>query len=201
MSNTILQIDSSARLNDSLSRTITQYLADKLVAQSDEAKVIHRDLALTQLPLITEAHIQAYYTQADTRSEEQKQLLALSDELISELKAANTLIIGAPMYNFSVSASLKAWIDLVCRAGETFVYGANGPEGLLNINHAFIVVAAGGTPIGSPLDFSSTYLTQVCRFIGIKNIHIIDASGSKRDSDTLIDFAKKQVDEIVAKTN
>jgi len=196
MSNNILQIDSSARTEDSLSRKVTQYIADTLSDAS--ANIAHRDLAKTKLELITGAHIGAYYTKANERSDEQKQLLTLSDELISELKLADTLIIGAPMYNFSVPAALKAWIDLVCRVGETFVYGNNGPEGLINIERAFIVVSAGGTAIGSPVDFSSAYLTQVCRFIGIDNVHIIDASGSKRDPSTLLDFAKNQVDTILS---
>jgi FMN-dependent NADH-azoreductase len=199
MSNNILQIDSSARTEDSLSRKVTQYIAETLSGY--DKNIVHRDLATTALELITGAHIGAYYTKADDRSDEQKQLLSLSDELIGELKTANTLIIGAPMYNFSVPAALKAWIDLVCRVGETFVYGNNGPEGLVKIEHAFIVISAGGTVIGSPVDFSSAYLTQVCHFIGIKNVHIIDASGSKRDPDTLLDFAKKQVDKVLAENS
>jgi len=198
MPNTILQLDSSARLEGSLSRKVTQYIAQTLSDSSEN--IVHRDLAKTELELITDAHIGAYYTKVDERSDKQKRLLTLSDELIGELKAANTLIIGAPMYNFSVPAALKTWIDLVCRVGETFIYGNNGPEGLVKVERAFIVISAGGTPIGSPVDFSSAYLTQVCRFIGINNVHIVDASGSKRDPDTLLDFAKKQVDEVLAET-
>jgi FMN-dependent NADH-azoreductase len=198
MPNTILQLDSSARLEGSLSRKVTQYIAQTLSDSSEN--IVHRDLAKTELELITDAHIGAYYTKVDERSDKQKRLLTLSDELIGELKAANTLIIGAPMYNFSVPAALKSWIDLVCRVGETFIYGNNGPEGLVKVERAFIVISAGGTPIGSPVDFSSAYLTQVCRFIGINNVHIVDASGSKRDPDTLLDFAKKQVDEVLAET-
>lgn len=194
---TILQIDSSARTADSLSRQVTRYLADQL-AQGNSDTIVHRDLNQTDLPLVTEAHIGAYYTRAEERTEAQRQLLAPSDVLISELKAAEELIIGAPMYNFSVPAALKAWIDLVCRVGETFVYGESGPKGLLAARRAFIVVAAGGTPIGSPADFSSHYLTQICHFIGIDNVHIIDVSGSKRDPDTLIDMAKRQVDDVLA---
>jgi FMN-dependent NADH-azoreductase len=193
MSNIVLKIDSSARSQDSLSRQVTQYITQQLMAD----EVIQRDLAKTSLELVTEAHIGAYYTKAEERSEAQKQLLGQSDKLISELKVAKQLVIGAPMYNFSVPAALKAWIDLVCRVGETFVYGDNGPEGLLAIDRAFIVVTAGGTPLGSDADFTSAYLQQVCRFIGIQNVHIIDGSGSKRDPTTLIDVAKKQVDDIL----
>jgi FMN-dependent NADH-azoreductase len=193
----LLQIDSSARLQGSLSREITQYLAAQLAAKTGEG-IVHRDLSKTDLSFVTEAHIGAYYTRPEARTEAQKQLLTVSDELIAELKSASHLIIGAPMYNFSVTAALKAWIDLVCRVGETFVYGEKGAEGLLTIKNAYIVVAAGGTAIGSEADFSSPYLTRVCHFIGINNVHIIDVSGSKRDPDTLIDVAKQQVDAVLS---
>jgi len=85
----------------------------------------------------------------------------------------------------------------VCRVGETFTYTENGPQGLLNIDTAYIVVAAGGTAVGSDIDFNSAYLKQVCRFIGINDSHIIDVSGSKHDPDTLIDFAKQQVRDVL----
>ncbi|MGH1486751.1 MAG: FMN-dependent NADH-azoreductase [Cellvibrionaceae bacterium] len=199
MSNTILQLDSSARINGSLSREATSYVVDRL-AEPDNANVIQRDLVNTSLPLLTEDHIGAYFTPKEQRDQQQKELLKDSDALIKELKAADTLVIGAPIYNFSVPAALKAWIDLICRVGETFVYGENGPQGLLNISRAYIVVTAGGTPVGSEIDFNSAYLQQVCRFIGIDESHIIDVSGSKRDPQTLIDFAKKQVDSLIDST-
>ncbi len=194
---TILQIDSSARTESSLSRQVTSYLAQQLGKNTGDS-IVHRDLNRTNLPLVTEAHIHAYYTRANERTLEQRALLQPSDQLIDELKTAHTVVIGAPMYNFSVTASLKAWIDLVCRVGETFIYGDSGPEGLLKAQRAFIVVAAGGTPIGSEVDFVSAYLKQVCRFVGIEEVHIIDVSGSKRDPEALIDIAKQQIDELLA---
>jgi len=196
MSTTILQLDASPRGKASLSRQVTGYITEQL--KDTDSHVIHRDLARSELPLLTEGHIGAFFTPPGERSDEQKQLLTISDALIGELKQAQQLIIGAPIYNFSVPAALKAWIDLVCRTGETFSYTENGPEGLLNIEQAFIAVAAGGVEIGSPVDFNSVYLKQVCHFIGIKNVHIIDVSGSKRDPETLIDHAKAQVDTLLA---
>lgn len=190
---TLLKINASARKQASLSRQVTQYITEALEAD----QTIERDLAETELEMVTEEHINAYYTKPDERSEAQKNRLALSDQLIGELKSANQLVIGSPMYNFSIPASLKAWVDLVCRVGETFRYGNNGPEGLLHIERAFVVVATGGTPIDSPADFVSPYLTQVCRFIGIDHIHIIDVSGSKGEPDALLQHAKAQVDQII----
>lgn len=195
MNSTILQIDASPRGEASLSRQVTHYIRQQL---GEHHRLIHRDLAKTDLPLLTEAHIGAFFTPAENRSDEQKALLALSDELINELKQASTLVIGAPIYNFSVPASLKAWIDLICRAGETFRYTDNGPEGLLNIDRAIIAVSAGGVEIGSPVDFNSAYLKQVCKFIGINDVHIIDVSGSKREPESLIEHARTQVDSLLA---
>lgn len=194
--NTILQINASSRIDTSLSRQVGDYISQQLLTDSAH-QAITRDLATQELPFVSEQHIGAYYTPADQRSDEQQALLDLSDEMIAELKSATHLVIATPMYNFSVPAALKAWIDLVCRVGETFVYEATGPKGLLNIKEAFIVVTAGGTPIGSPVDFTSGYLQQVCRFMGIENSHIIDVSGSKREPDTLLDFGKQQVDTLL----
>ncbi len=151
----------------------------------------------TALPLVTQEHIGAYYTSPQERSDDQREVLADSDTLIAELTQARRLGIGAPMYNFSVPAALKAWIDLVCRVGETFVYGDKGPEGLLGVEEAYIVVSTGGTPVGSPADFVSAYLQQVCSFIGIDTIQIIDASGSKRDPQATIAAAKSQIDRLL----
>lgn len=194
----ILQINGSSRVEESLSRKVGHYISEQLLLDS-EGRVVEKNLAAMTLPFVSEEHIGAYYTPADQRSEAQKALLSLSDTFIAELKQASHLIIAAPMYNFSVPAVLKAWIDLVCRVGETFVYEETGPKGLLNIKEAYIVVSAGGTPIGSPVDFASQYLQQVCRFIGIENVHIIDASGSKREPEALFDFAQQQVDQLVLK--
>jgi FMN-dependent NADH-azoreductase len=196
MSRRILHIDASARQNGSISREITNYLSSELKNETDR-EIIYRDLSKSELPLVTEQHIEAYYTPKQDRTEEQKSLLAISDGLIDELKAVDTLVIGAPIYNFSVPAALKAWIDLVCRVGETFVYTDTGPKGLLDIDKAYIVVAAGGVAIGSDVDFNSNYLKQICRFIGVKESVIIDASGSKQNPEDLIEQGKQQANNLV----
>ena len=195
MSKTILQIDASPRSDASLSRKVSQYISQQLAAKGDT--IVQRDLATSELPLLTEAHVEAFFTPPAQRNSEQNTLLTISDTLIDELKQSTTLVIGAPIYNFSVPAALKAWIDLICRTGETFRYTENGPEGLLNIEKAYIAVSAGGVEVGSPVDFNSAYLKQVCHFIGIKEVHIIDVSGSKRAPETLIDHAKAQVDGLM----
>ena len=102
------------------------------------------------------------------------------------------------MYNFGIPASLKQWIDAICRAGVSFKYSNQGPEGLLNIKQAYIVTASGGTPIGSDMDFVSGYLQHICKFIGVEKVFHVQASGSKGSPEQVIDWGKQQVDTLLA---
>jgi len=190
---TVLHIDSSARLIGSNTRIIGQYLVDSLNTTS-----IHRDLAANPLPTISGEDLMGVHGSSDDKRASLHAHLALSNQLIDELKVADTLIIGAPMYNFGIAASLKQWIDAICRAGVSFKYSNQGPEGLLNIKRAFIITASGGTPVGSDMDFASDYLAHICSFIGVKEIFHIDASGSKGTPEQIIASAKQQVDRLLA---
>ena len=129
----------------------------------------------TLLPATVYTSMQLQFSDA---TEEQKALPtpAISRQCVEELKAANTIIIGCPMYNFNVSAALKSWIDMICLVGHTFKYEATGPVGLLTGKKVFIVISTGGIPVGSPMDFATPYLKAVFGFIGITDITIIDAS-------------------------
>jgi len=118
--------------------------------------------------------------------------------LIQELKDADTLVLGAPMYNFGIPASLKQWIDAICRAGVSFKYTDKGPIGLLNIKRAFIITATGGTPAGSKMDFASGYLAHICDFIGVEEVLHIDASGSKGSPEQIIESGKQQIDALLS---
>lgn len=102
------------------------------------------------------------------------------------------------MYNFSIPAVLKQWIDAVCRAGVSFKYTEQGPVGLLDIKQAFIITATGGTPVGSEMDFASRYLEFICRFIGVREVFHIDASGSKGSPEQVINQGKQQVDALMS---
>jgi FMN-dependent NADH-azoreductase len=123
-------------------------------------------------------------------------LLAQSDELVAELRAADVLVIGLPIYNFGVPTSLKSWIDLVCRVGETFHYTENGPQGLLSGKTAYVTVASGGVPVGSPMDHATTYLTQVLNFIGITDITYIVATGLAQEPEAVVKQAEADVDAL-----
>lgn len=179
---TILKIDASARQEGSVTRQLSDELVTRLLEKAPDAKILTRDVG-NGLPFLDEAWIGANFTDPSDRTAEQKLKLALSDTLVSELKAADILVIGAPMYNFGVPATLKAWIDLIARARETFRYTENGPVGLLEGKKAYIVLASGGTPAGSEIDFVSGYLRHVLGFVGIQDVSIVAADQLMMDND------------------
>ncbi|HEV2044664.1 MAG TPA: FMN-dependent NADH-azoreductase [Sphingomicrobium sp.] len=146
---TILKIDSSITGETSVSRQLTAATLDQLVAQDPSANVIVRDLAAEPLDHLTLAAF------ADT---------AVLDEFL----AADTIILGAPMYNFSIPSQLKAWIDRIAIAGKTFRYGANGPEGLAGDKRVIVAISRGGFyDDGNAMEHVETYLRGVLGFLGI----------------------------------
>ncbi|MGK0501232.1 MAG: FMN-dependent NADH-azoreductase [Oceanicoccus sp.] len=190
---TVLHINSSARLNDSNTRIIGQYLVDTL-----GESVVSRDLAQDPLPPISAEDLIAVHGSSDIQRDSFQEQLALSGQLIDELKNADTLVLGAPMYNFGIPASLKQWIDAICRAGVSFKYTKQGPQGLLGVKRVFIITATGGTAHGSEMDFASRYLEHVSKFIGIDDVFHIDASGSKGTPEEVIAQGKQQVDKLIS---
>ena len=181
----ILRIDASARNEGSTTRPLADQLVNSLVEQGYGATVTRRDLNTAPPALLTESWIGANFTDEDARSDEQKAVLSGSDELIAELEAADTIVITAPIYNFAIPASLKAWVDLIARARRTFRYTEAGPEGLLKGKRAFIVFASGGVPLGSEVDFASGYLKHILGFVGITDVTVIAADGHLIDGDAV----------------
>ena len=184
MTHKILRIDASMRKNGSYSRTLSHKLITQLKGQIP-SNVKERDLA-DGIPFINEAWIEANFTDIAERTSEQRSVLSFSDALINELKNADTLVIGLPIYNFNVPAAFKAWIDQVARTKVTFRYGDNGPEGLLENKKAYVIISSGGTQLGSEVDFVSDYIHHVLGFIGIKDVTIIDSSGIGRNEEKVI---------------
>lgn len=193
MTKTILHIDASARRAGSTTRDLSGHVVQHL----NPGRIIRRDLA-TPLPLLTEDWINANFTPADQRDEVQRDLLALSDELVGELQNADTIVIGLPIYNFSVPAAFKAWIDLVARAGLTFAYSENGPKGLLEGKRAVLAVASGGTAVGSEIDFATNYARHVLGFIGITDVDIVAADKMALDADAALASARDAVAQLAA---
>lgn len=192
MSQTILRIDASARGAGS----VTRDLSERIVNRWPDATVIHRDLAQTPVPQLDESWVEANTTDAASRSEAQKQRLALSDELIGELQAADTIVIGLPVYNFAPPAALKAWIDQVCRAGVTFRYSEAGPEGLLKGKQVILAMASGGTGAGSEIDFASTYMRHILGFIGLDDVTLVAADQLALDSAASLEKAAGQIEAL-----
>lgn len=193
MTKTILHIDASARRSGSATRD----LSDRIVKHLGANRIIRRDLA-SPLPLLTEDWIAANFTPADQRDAVQRDQLALSDQLVEELQQADTIVIGLPIYNFSVPAAFKAWIDLVARAGLTFSYSENGPKGLLEGKRAVLAIASGGTAIGSEVDFATGYAKHVLGFIGIHDVDVVAADQLAIDPDSSVENAHKAVLELAA---
>ncbi len=193
MSHSILRIDASARREGSVSRDLT----DQVIDRFSGATVTTRDLA-AGVPLIDEVWVGANFTPADARSDDQRQALALSDTLIAELNAADTIVIGLPVYNFGVPAALKAWVDLVARAGVTFNYTETGPKGALEGKRAILVMASGGVPAGSPVDFATTYMKHMLGFLGITDVEIVAAEALAVDAEAALKAAGDAISALAA---
>jgi FMN-dependent NADH-azoreductase len=190
----VLRIDSSARRSGSISRD----LADRIIERvAPGGPVTARDLA-TGLPLIDEDWVAANFTPAADRSEAQSRTLSLSDTLVAELQAADTIVIGLPIYNFGVPAAFKAWVDLVARAGVTFRYSPEGPQGLLTGKRAIVAVASGGTEAGSEIDFATGFVRHVLGFIGITDVEFVTADRMMVDAEGTMQKAMAQVEALAA---
>ena len=192
----ILEVSSSGRIAGSVSRLLSRDLIAAMEDRFGAVDHVQRDLNNT-LPFVDEAWINANFTPDDERSTEQRKTLALSDELVAELKQADTLVIGVAMYNFSIPAALKAWIDLTARARLTFRYTDKGPVGLLEGKKAYLIVASGGVPVGSPVDFATPYLRHALAFIGITDIEIIAADRLNSNADEAMDRARSKIAELI----
>ena len=193
----ILRLDASASINTSNSKKLGDELIDRLLALHPDAIVRQRDLN-QEIGFIDENWVAANFTPVDQRSEAQHQRLAFSDKLIDEIKQADAIVLTTPMYNFGIPATLKAWIDLISRAGVTFRYTADGPVGLIKGKHVDIVITTGGVPLQSPVDFVTDYLKQVFRFIGIEDINIISADTMNVDADSSYQKALDQIEQHYA---
>ena len=194
MTRTVLRIDSSARHEASVSRR----LADRIVAQIEPSRVIVRDLDAEPLPQVTEAWASGAYAPEAERTTEQRTALALSDALIEEIRAADVLVVGVPVYNFTVPAALKAWIDQVARAGVTFRYTESGPEGLVADKRVILAVASGGTEVGSPGDFATPYLRHVLGFLGMHDVEVVASDRLMMDPDASQARAEADLESLAA---
>jgi FMN-dependent NADH-azoreductase len=173
----IFQINSSARSSGSESTRMSDKLVAGLVAKNPGASVVRRDLASDPHPLIDEATLGALFTPADQRSAAQSARVALDDALIAQVQAADVIVIGAPMYNFGITIQLKSFFDAIARAGVTFRYGANGPEGLLTGKKVYVNLARGGVHRNGASDTQVPYLGTYLGFLGMSDVTYIYSEG------------------------
>lgn len=178
----LLRVDSSARHN-SVSRQLTSRFAEAWRKENPQGTVIERDLASTTLPQITDEWVHAIHTDPASLTAEQRQVLAISDQLVDEVLAADTIVIGAPMYNFAIPALLKAWIDQVVRVGKTVLFAGTGPQGMLKGKKVYVVTSRGGAfRPGTPterFDYQEPYLRHILAFIGLTDVTFIHAENQK----------------------
>ncbi len=186
MTRNILHVTASSRHDGSVSRE----LGRRVLARLGATDVTQRDLT-TGMPPVTDSWITGAYTPPQDRTVAQNEALALSDSLIDELKAAETILISSPLYNFSIPSALKAWIDQIARVGVTFEYTDAGPRGLLSDKQVIIALASGGVPIGSDMDFASPYLRFVLGFLGLHDVQIIGVTGM--DAETALSAANAEI--------
>ena len=196
---TILKITTSAQYEGSISRALSERMVASLLKYHPNANVVVRDVA-AGLPFIDEHWVGANFTPEEARNQRQREILALSDTLIAELKAADFVVIGLPVYNFGVPATLKAWVDLVCRARVTFRYTENGPVGLLTGKRAFIAMASSGVRLDSEVDFVGRYMRQMLKFVGIEAVTWIKGDALKIDGEAKIEAARQQIRQAAAQT-
>ncbi len=173
----ILQINGSARVEGANSTRIADAIVARLLAADPAAELTLRDLARDPHPVLDEAALGALFTPADERSAEQAARVALDDALIAEVRAADAVVLGVPMYNFGVSAQLKNWIDAIARAGVTFRYTENGPEGLLKGKKVYVALARGGRYRDTPADTQVPYLETLLGFLGMTDVSFIYGEG------------------------
>jgi FMN-dependent NADH-azoreductase len=175
----IYHIDSSARKTESVSKSLAKLLVEK-IKKSDDT-VTYRDVS-TGLPLVSGIKGSGFIIPENERTEADKKLFKISDELIKEFKSCDTLVISAPIYNFGPPASLKTWFDLIARNEETFRYTEQGPVGITtNIKKAYLLIVSGGVKVNSNMDFCTPWLKQGLNFLGVKDIEVIAADSLNGD--------------------
>ncbi len=173
---TLLQINASlAGASGQSSRLADRFVAD-WITQHPGGHVVKRDLSADPVPHLTAERFQAFLSQPEARTAEQRVVSDYSDSLISELQAADTIVFAVPMYNFSVPSTLRAYFDHIARAGVTFRYTANGPEGLLKGKKAYVFITRGGF-YANGVDTQTPYLKQFLGFIGITDVQFVYAEG------------------------
>jgi FMN-dependent NADH-azoreductase len=185
---TLLVIDSSPMTDSAVTRRLTRRFVELWRQRFPDGDVIYRDLGANPPPHPDALTLAAFNKPATARCPVEEEAVRYSDRLVDELLAADHVVVGSPMYNFTVTSGLKAWIDLVGRAGRTFDYRPSGPVGLLRDKQVFVMTARGGFYTGdapaAALDFQESYLRAYFNFLGVDDVRFIHAEGQGIDGET-----------------
>ncbi|WP_374089517.1 FMN-dependent NADH-azoreductase [Methylomicrobium lacus] len=198
---TLLQITSSIFSSGGQSSQLADQFVDAWRANHPDAQVVVRDLAQNPLPHLDAQRVTAFFAQPEARTPEQQALVAESDALIEEIKQAEVIVIGLPMYNFGIPSTLKAYFDHIARAGVTFRYTSNGPEGLLTGKKAYVFATRGGLYAGTPLDSQTGYVRNFLGFLGITDVEFVYAEGlnmGEASKDAALAKAQQQLATLAA---
>jgi FMN-dependent NADH-azoreductase len=196
----VLQINSSARREASHSTRLANRIVQRLRDAAPDATLTVRDLGLKPHPVLDEAALGALFTPPSQHTPEQADRVALDDALIAEIQAADVVVLGVPMYNFGVPASLKNWIDAIARVGVTFRYSEKGPEGMLKGKKVYVALTRGGKYRDTLADTQVPYLKTVFSFLGLTDVAFVYAEGLNLGADAeqmAINSAYQQIDDAL----
>jgi FMN-dependent NADH-azoreductase len=175
---TLLQINASLNTGNGQSSLLANQFVAAFHKRRADAKIIVRDVAATEpVPHLNAERFGAFIAKPEARSAAQRAVVAYSDILINELKEADVIVLGLPMYNFGVPSQLKAYFDHIARVGVTFKYTEKGPVGLLTGKKAYVFAARGGLYAGTPMDTQTSYVRDFLRFLGIADVEFVYAEG------------------------
>lgn len=175
---TLLQINASINNHAGQSSQLANQFVAAFRASHPEAKVVVRDVAAAEaVPHLTAERFGAFITKPEQRTPAQHGVVAYSDALIGEIKSADVIVIGLPMYNFGVPSQLKAYFDHIARAGVTFAYSEKGPVGRLTGKKVYVFAARGGQYVGTPMDTQTSYVRDFLAFLGMSDVQFVYAEG------------------------
>ncbi|MDP4556095.1 NAD(P)H-dependent oxidoreductase [Halomonas meridiana] len=199
MTTRALLVTSSILGDNGQSNALATHFQQQAAAR-DGVAVTHRDVVANALPHLAIEELGAWQTPADERTVEQQALAAHSDELLAELRANDVLVLAVPMYNLGIPSQLKAWFDRVLRAGETFRYTENGPQGLIEGKRAIILAARGGQYAGTEFDSQTPHLKTMLGLMGISDVEVVFAEGLNMGDahrDAALKEAFQAIDQLV----
>jgi FMN-dependent NADH-azoreductase len=174
---TLLQINASIHADQGQSTQLARRFVELFSRRHPDSRIVVRDLARDTVPHLNAERFAAFLSKPGERSAAQSDVVAYSDALIAELKLADVIVLGLPMYNFGVPSQLKAYFDHIARAGVTFKYTDKGPEGLLTGKKVYVFAARGGLYAGTPMDTQTSYVRDFLRFLGMTDVEFVYAEG------------------------